>query len=112
MQVFFYQILVLGLLSQTVFAQQFVTVLDSESSIPIVDVMIQSLNSEKTAVTDSSGRFNALIFIAKDSIRISHLAYETVVISVSEIKNNKVIRLNNKTLLQKTVKNIPIMKYC
>ena len=103
MQVFFYQILVLGLLSQTVFAQQFVTVLDSHSSNPIVDVMIQSLNFEKTAVTDSSGRFDALIFIAEDSIRVSHLAYEKVIISVREIKNTKVMLLKNKTLLQKTV---------
>ena len=103
MQVIFYQILVLVLLSQTVFAQQFVTVLDSQSSTPIVDVIMQSLNSEKTAVTDSSGRFDALIFIAEDSILVSHLAYETVIISVSEIKNKKVIRLKIKTLLQKTV---------
>ena len=103
MQVIYYQILVLGLLSQTVFAQQFVTVLDSQSSAPIVDVTIQSLNSEKAAVTDSSGRFDVLIFIADDSIRVSHLAYETVIISVSEIKIKKVIRLKNKILLQKTV---------
>ena len=47
MQVIIYQILVLGLLSQTVFAQQFITVLDSQGSTPIADVMIQSLNLEK-----------------------------------------------------------------
>ncbi|MCH6576151.1 MAG: TonB-dependent receptor plug domain-containing protein, partial [Bacteroidetes bacterium] len=103
MQVIFYQILVLVLLSQTVFAQQFVTVLDSQSSTPISDVIIQSLNSEKTAVTDSSGRFDALIFISDDSIRVSHLAYETVIISVNEIISKKVLRLKNKTILQETV---------
>ena len=103
MQVIFYQILVLGLLSQTVLAQQFVTVLDNQSSTPIVNVMIQSLNSEKTAVTDSSGRFDALIFIAEDSVRVSHLAYETVIISVNELKSKKVIRLENKTIMQETV---------
>ena len=103
MQVIFYQILVLVLLSQTVFAQQFVTVLDSQSSTPIVDVIMQSLNSEKTDVTDSSGRFDVLIFISDDSIRVSHLAYETVIISVNEIISKKVLRLKNKTIQQETV---------
>ncbi|MFB3056823.1 MAG: TonB-dependent receptor [Ignavibacteriaceae bacterium] len=103
MQVIFYQILVLGMLSQTMFSQQFVTVLDSQSSTPISDVIIQSLNSEKTDVTDSSGRFDVLIFISDDSIRVSHLAYETVIISVNEIISKKVLRLKNNIILQETV---------
>lgn len=100
------QLILLFLFSASLFAQvQIVgTIVNSENNQPLENVNITIVGTTLGTSSDSKGNFQLVgNFNKKDNIKISHLGFEIIEISLGNFQNDSIIKLQPKVLSSQSI---------
>ncbi|RDY59630.1 TonB-dependent receptor plug domain-containing protein [Flagellimonas nanhaiensis] len=93
--------------SSSVLAQE-ITILDSDSGIPVVNIAIYNKDKSKTTISDQNGKCDLEVFERNEKITFKHISYEVYTTTKAQIgkKGNRVYLSLKAEELQEVVMSV------